>query len=85
MGALWLVARHEAELSFPRILLLSVGITVLSLLLSLAIGAFALPLIIAATAYGLVRFCYVTWTQAWIVTGIYLATQIGLSLLLPSS
>lgn len=81
MGSLWVVARHDAEISFVRMLLLSLGITVVSLLAS-PLGIFALPVIIGVTAWGLVHYCYVNWAQAWIVTAVYIVAQIGLSLLL---
>lgn len=81
MGTLWLVARHDAEINFLRMLLISLGITVVSLL-AIPLGFFSLPIIIAALAWALVQFCYVSWTQAWVVTGVYIAAQIGLSLLL---
>jgi hypothetical protein len=81
MGALYVVAKHDAEIDFPRMALVSLGITIVALLSS-PLGIFALPVIAVATAWILVRFCYVSWNQASIVTAIYLVTQIGLALLL---
>jgi|APTNR8051073442_1049403.scaffolds.fasta_scaffold17225_2 hypothetical protein len=77
MGVLFLVARNDAEISFPRMLLVSLGITVVALVSS-PLGLLALPIVLVASAWILVRFCYVSWTQAWIVTGIYLVVQIAL-------
>lgn len=81
MGALYCVARHDAAIEFPRIVFVSLGILIVSLILS-PLGPLALPLLAGATAWILVRFCYVSWGQAWIVTVIYLGAQIGLAFLL---
>lgn len=77
MGVLYLVARNDAEINFPRMLLVSLGITVIALVSS-PLGLLALPIVLVASAWILVRFCYVSWQQAWIVTGIYLVVQIAL-------
>lgn len=77
MGVLYLVARNDAEISLPRMLLVSLGITVVALVSS-PLGLLSLPIILVASAWILVRFCYVSWKQAWIVTFIYLVVQIAL-------
>jgi len=80
MASLWGVARHDAGINFLHLLLLSLGITVVSLP-TFPLGLFSIPVIIAVTAWGLVRYCHISLTQAGIVTAIYIASQTGLSLL----
>lgn len=81
MAALYYVARHDAAMEFPRLVSVSLGIMMISLLLS-PLGVFAAPILGVATAWLLMRFCYVSWGQARLVTSIYLVTHIGLVLLL---
>jgi hypothetical protein len=81
MAALYYVARHDAAMEFPRLILVSLGIMMISILLS-PLGLFAAPILGVATAWILMRFCYVSWGQARLVTSIYLVTNMGLVLLL---
>jgi hypothetical protein len=81
MAALYYVARHDAAMEFPRLVLVSLGIMMISALLS-PIGIFATPILGFATAWILMRYCYVDWGQARLVTSIYLLTHMGLVLLL---
>lgn len=81
MTALYYVARHDAAMEFPRLILVSLGIMMISILLS-PLGLFAAPILGVATAWILMRFCYVSWGQARLVTSIYLVTNMGLVLLL---
>lgn len=79
---MFLVARHEADYSLPKVLMISAGISISSLLLTLALGLLAIPLIIGLTIWALHEFCYLRWSRAAIVTGIYIVCQIGLSMAL---
>ncbi len=51
--ALYLIARHEAEISLPVILMITVGVSVISILLSLAIGPFAFLVALFILAYAI--------------------------------
>jgi hypothetical protein len=79
---MFVVARHEADYSLPKVLMVSAGISIVSLLLSMAIGLLAVPVIIGLTMWALHEFCFLRWSRAAIVTGIYIACQIGISLAL---
>ncbi len=77
--ALYLIARHEAEISLPVILMITVGISLISILLSLAIGPFAFLIALAILTLALHRFCYIGWPKAIAVTGVYAITNIALA------
>lgn len=78
--ALFLIARHEAEISLPIILMITVGVSMISILLSLAIGPFAFLVALFILAYAIRRFCYISWSKAWAVTGVYAVTNIALAI-----
>lgn len=78
--ALFLIARHEAEISLPIILMITVGVSLISILLSLAIGPFAFLVALFILAYAIRRFCYISWPKAWAVTGVYAVTNIALAI-----
>ena len=77
--ALYLIARHEAEISLPVILMITVGVSIITLLLSLAIGPFAFLVALFILAYAIRRFCYIGWPKACAVTGVYAVTNIALA------
>lgn len=77
--ALYLIARHEAEISLPVILMITAGVSILSILLSLAIGPFAFLVALLVLAYAIRRFCYIGWPKAWAVTSVYAVTNIALA------
>lgn len=80
--ALWLVARHDAEIDIKVIALIAVIVGVVGGILSMVIGVISLPIMLIGLGWSLVRFCNVNIPQAAIVSGIWLAVQIGLALLL---
>jgi len=77
--ALYLIARHEAEISLPVILMITIGVSVISMLLSIAIGPFAFLVALFILGYAVRRFCYISWPKAWAVTGVYAVTNITLA------
>ncbi len=81
-GSLWLIARHDADLSFVKILLISFGFSVVANILVLTLGLWGFPIAIAVLIWSLVHWCYISVLQAVIVTGIWLAVQIGGGLLI---
>lgn len=78
-ASLYLIARHEAEISLPIILMITVGASLTGLLASIAIGPFAFLVVLGALAWAIQRFCFVRWSKAWIVTGIYGVSNIALA------
>lgn len=79
-GTMYAVARHEADISFPVVLLIAFGVSAVSVILSLFMGLFSLPLVLVALAWALHQFCYLRWSRAWIVTGIYTVAQLGIGM-----
>jgi hypothetical protein len=77
--AMYLVARHEAEISLPITLMISVGVSVIAGILSIFIGPLALLVALGLLVWSLNKFCYLRWSKAAVVTGIYLVTNITLS------
>ena len=78
--SMYLIARHEAEISLPVILMITVGVTVVGAILGMMIGPLALLVCLALLAWALHRFCYLSWPKASIVTAIYLVSNIVLSI-----
>ena len=80
---MYIVARHEADYSLPKVILISVGLAACNLVLSLTIGALlALPILVGLTVWALHQFCYLRWGMASIITGIYIVCQIVVGILL---
>lgn len=80
-AVIYLIARHEAEISLPIILIITVGVSMAGAVLSLLLGPWiGLLLTLALLSWALYRFCYLPWPKAVIVTVVYLITNIGLSL-----
>lgn len=73
-AALFLIARHEAEISLPVILLIAVGTSLVSALLSLVHPFLGLAGLLLALPWAIQRFCYVGWGKAFVTTGIYLVS-----------
>jgi hypothetical protein len=82
MVTLWAVARHNAEYSYPTLLLISIGLAIVGIVLSFLIGLFAVIPLFGLMLWVLMRFCYVTLTQALIVTAIFIAFKIALAIVL---
>lgn len=77
--ALYLIARHEAEISLPIILMITVGVSFISALLSWVIGPFAFIVALCILTFALHRFCYIGWSKAMAVSGVYGVTNIALA------
>ncbi len=78
---MFVVARHEADYSFPKVILISFCLGLCNFVLSLAVGPWiALVIVVGLTVWALHQFCYLRWGMAGIVTAIYIAVQILLAL-----
>ena len=71
MMALYLVARHEAELSLPKCLMIAVGVNVVTGLLGLVIGIYALAAGFTLAMWAIHQFLYVGWGKSAIVSAVY--------------
>jgi hypothetical protein len=77
---IFLIARHEAEISLPVILMITVGVSVVGAVLGVILSPLVgLVVSLGLLTWALYRFCYLPWPKAGIVTVIYLITNIGLS------
>ena len=79
---MYLVARHEADYSLPKVILIAAGLAIINFILSVAIGQLiSLPIMLGLTVWALHQFCYLRWSMAAVVTGIYIVVQIALGML----
>ena len=76
MFLLWLFARHEAELSYIRILLIMCVLTIVVLLIGVQHPLVALICYIVLLPVAITRFLYVSLPKAIIVTVLFLAWQV---------
>ena len=76
------MAKDEAEIHFGTLVLICLGVSILNLALTKAIGYFALPAVLAGLAWALHQFCYLRWSKAIAVTLVYLVVGTGISFVL---
>ncbi len=76
MFLLWLFARHDAELSYIRILLIISALTIVVLLIGVQHPLVALICYIVLLPIAITRFLYVSLPKAIIVTVLFLVWQI---------
>ncbi len=79
---LWLVARNSADFYFAQVFFLALGIGIAGALLGIFLGILSLIPLAALTVFLLMWYCGITLGQAVLVTALYFAYQVGLSLLL---
>lgn len=76
---MFIVARHEADYSFPKVILISLGLGLCNMMLSLFVGPWvALIVVLGLTVCALNQFCYLRWSKAGLITGIYVMVQVVL-------
>ena len=73
-----IVAKHEADYSFVRVVLVAFGLFVANTVAGAILGNFAILVMFFATAWALQQFCYLRWGMAFVVTAIYYAVQFAL-------
>jgi len=77
------VARHEADYSFPKVALISLGLGLTNFAITIFAGGLpALIVMLGLMVWALHQFCYLRWGMAGLVTGIYLVCQIVISLVM---
>ena len=77
MFLLWLVARHEAELSYYIIFFVVAGVSVAAFIGGLASPWLGLGIYIIGLPIAIARWCYVSLPKAALVTVLFIAFQIG--------
>ena len=81
MFMLWLVARHEADLSYTTIFYVVTGVSLLAFGASLASPWLALGIYLFGLPIAIARWCYVSLPKALLVTVLFIAAQVGFSTL----
>ena len=74
-------AKHEADFSFPKALLVMVILAVGGAFLQILLGFLALPIILALMVFLLRQFFYLSWKKASIVTFAYVGVNILIGLI----
>jgi hypothetical protein len=80
-AVLYLVARNEAEISLPVVLMITAGVSIVSLILN-NVHPLASLLSLFLLAWSIQRFCYLRWSKAALVTGIYFCANVGVALVI---
>ncbi len=81
MFLLWLLARHEADLSYYTIFYVVTGVSFVSFLTGLASPWIALVVFLIGLPIAIARWCYVSLPKAVLVTILFLGVQLGFSIL----
>lgn len=81
MFLLWLLARHEAELSYFIIFFVVAGVSVAAFLGGLASPWLGLGIYVIGLPLAIARWCYVSIPKAFVVTVLLLGFQVGLEAL----
>ena len=81
MLLLWLLARHEAELSYQIIFFVVAGVSVAAVLGGLASPWLALGIYIIGLPLAIARWCYVSLPKAALVTILFILIQVGVEVL----
>lgn len=74
---LFLVARHEADYSLPKVIIISLGLTLVNMVFSIAAGLWVFPVVLFTTAWCVQKFCYLEWGKASIVSALYVLCMLG--------
>ena len=76
---MYVLAKHEADINFPVVLMISVGCWAINLLLGRLLGVWTALVVFGALAWALQQFCALRWAKAILVTVVYVAASVGLS------
>ena len=83
MFLLWLLARHEAELSYYIIFFVVAGVSLAAFLASILISPIlGLVVFLIGLPFLIARYCYVSLPKAALVTILFIVLRVGLELLL---
>ncbi|MEM9237745.1 MAG: hypothetical protein AAGB14_13285 [Verrucomicrobiota bacterium] len=77
---MYLIARHEAEMSLPITFLIAFGVSFTTAILSIFLGPLALIVGFAGAAWATHQFCYLRWPHAFITASVFVVVQFGLAL-----
>ena len=80
---MFVLARHEADYSFPKVALIALGLGLCNLVLTLLAGdLIALVVVLGLMVWALHQFCYLRWGMAGLVTVTYLVCRLVLGLVI---
>ena len=79
---MFFVGRHEAENDLKINLGISAVVGIVTALLSIPLGIFALPIGFALCMWAITKFCYLGWGKAALVSASFFIVQIAFALLM---
>lgn len=82
IGAMWLVGRHEAEMSLPIALMIAAGVSVTMWILGALIGPVAFLIGFVLGMWAIQKFCYLGWGKSAAVTAIWFGALIAIDVAL---
>ena len=82
MFLLWLLARHEAELSYYIIFFVVAGVSVAAFVGGSASPWLGLGIYLIGLPFAIARWCYVSLPKAALVTVLFIVFQIGFQIVL---
>ena len=80
--AMYLVGRHEAEMSLPIALMIAAGVSVVMWITSIFLGPLALLVGFLLGMWAIHQFCYLGWGKSAAVTAIWFASLIAFEVIL---
>ena len=82
--AVWIVARSNGEYEFVHMFYISFAVTLAAVFLQVmvggALGWAGLAVVLVLLIFSLMKYCYLTLSQACIVTGVYIVYRVPLAM-----
>ncbi len=78
---MYFIGRHEAENDLKINLVISVAVGLATVLFSMLLGIFALPIGFALCMCAVNKFCYLGWGKAALVSACFFGAQIIIGLI----
>lgn len=82
LAAMYVIGRHEAEMSLPIALMIAAGVSVTMWILSVFLGPLALLIGFGLGMWAIHQFCYLGWGKSAAVTAIWFGGLIGFNILI---
>ncbi len=82
MFLLWLLARHEAELSYYIIFFVVAGVSLAAFLAGLASPWLGLGVYLLGLPFAIAKWCYVSLPKAALVTFLFIVIQVAIDVVL---
>ena len=82
IAAMWVIGRHEAEMSLPIALMIAAGVSAVMWVTSAFLGLLALLIGFALGMWAIHQFCYLGWGKSAAVTAIWFAGLIAINMVI---